>query len=81
MKRKISYELSLLLAIALGGASAMPTMGQEFPSGAGTNVLTLDGAIRLALAVNPELSAAGSQISGAAGRAYRLSCGRIPSWN
>jgi outer membrane protein, heavy metal efflux system len=71
MKRKISYELPLLLAVALGGASALPLRAQGVPSAPGTNVLTLEVAIRLALAGNPELSAAGSQVSGAAGRAYQ----------
>jgi cobalt-zinc-cadmium efflux system outer membrane protein len=37
----------------------------------GSGPLTLDGAIRLALESNPELRAADSQISGAAGRAYQ----------
>jgi outer membrane protein, heavy metal efflux system len=71
MKRKIRYELPLLLAVALGGASALPVISRESQAGSGTDSLTLEGAIRLALANNPELSAANSQISGAAGRAYQ----------
>jgi len=71
MKRKICCGWPLLLGVALGGASALPAMSQESGSASGTNTLTLEGAIRLALANNPQLSAAGSQITGAAGRAYQ----------
>jgi outer membrane protein, heavy metal efflux system len=39
--------------------------------GAATNVLTLDGAVRLTLENNPELRAAGGRIDAAAGRAYQ----------
>lgn len=71
MKRKICFGWPLLLAVALGGASALPAISQESRFGSGTNSLTLEGAIRLALSGNPQLGAAGSQISGAAGRAYQ----------
>jgi outer membrane protein, heavy metal efflux system len=71
MKRKLICEWALVLAVALGGVSALPVVSAEHGAGAGTNGLTLEGAIRLALVGNPELSAAGSQISGAAGRAYQ----------
>jgi len=71
MKRKILYAWPLLLAVALGSVSAPSALSQETRSEAGTNSLTLEGAIRLALASNPQLSAAGSQITGAAGRAYQ----------
>ena len=71
MKRKIYRNWPLLLAVALGSASALPAMGREFASGSVTNSLTLEGAIRLALESNPQLRAAGSQIGSAAGRAYQ----------
>jgi len=71
MKRKYSRNWPLLLAVTLGGVSALPVLGRESPSGPATNVLTLDGAIRLALENNPQLRAAGSQIISAAGRAYQ----------
>jgi len=71
MKRKIGCEWPLLLAVALGGVSALPVMSQQGPSGSDTNSLTLEGAIRLALKNNPQLSAASSQIGSATGRAYQ----------
>ena len=71
MKREVYYGWPLLLAVVLGGAGALPVMSQEFPGGPGTRSLTLEGAIGLALASNPRLSAAGSQVAGAAGRAYQ----------
>jgi outer membrane protein, heavy metal efflux system len=78
MKRLMSVEWPLLLAVALGGASALPALSQEFKAGAGTNALTLEGAIREALSSNPELNAAGSQITGAAGRAYQAKLWQNP---
>jgi outer membrane protein, heavy metal efflux system len=71
MKRMICRNWPVLLAVALGSACALPAMSQEPPSGSVTNSLTLEGAIRLALESNPQLRAAGSQISSAAGRAYQ----------
>jgi outer membrane protein, heavy metal efflux system len=71
MKRKIYRNWPLFLAVALGSASALPAVGQEFQSGPVTNSLTLEDAIRLALESNPHLRAADSQISSAAGRAYQ----------
>ncbi|HOX58312.1 MAG TPA: TolC family protein [Candidatus Paceibacterota bacterium] len=71
MKRKNGCEWPLLLAVALGSASALSVMSQETQSGSGTNVLTLKDAIGLALTSNPQLRAAGSHIGSAAGRAYQ----------
>lgn len=71
MKREVCYGWPLLLAVVLGGAGALPVISQEPPVGPGTHSLTLEGAIGLALAGNPRLSAAGSQVAGAAGRAYQ----------
>ena len=71
MKRKIYRNWPLLLAVALGSISALPAMGRELESGPVTNSLTLEGAIRLALESNPQLRAADSQISSAAGRAHQ----------
>ncbi len=71
MKRKIYCNWPLLLAVALGTAGALPAMGQEVLSGPVTNSLTLEAAIRLALESNPQLRAADSRISSAAGRAYQ----------
>lgn len=61
----------MLLMVALGSACALPGLSRESQSGSGTNALTLEDAIRLALENNPQLRAAGSQIGGAAGRAYQ----------
>lgn len=61
----------LRLAVALGCASALPAIGQEPISASGTNALTLDAAIQLALEHNPELRASGGRVTAAAGRAYQ----------
>ena len=71
MKRKNYRNWPLFLAVALCSVSVLLAMGREFQSGAVTNVLTLEGAIRLALDSNPQLRAADSQIASAAGRAYQ----------
>jgi outer membrane protein, heavy metal efflux system len=71
MKRKICRNWPLLLAVALGSVSVLPAMSRELQSGSATKVLTLQDAIRLALESNPDLRAADSQISSAAGRAYQ----------
>jgi len=61
----------LLLAVALGSACVLPAISREAESGSVTNSLTLEAAVRLALESNPQLRAAGSQVSSAAGRAYQ----------
>jgi outer membrane protein, heavy metal efflux system len=71
MKQMNYRKWPLLLAVALAGAGALPTNGREAAAPAGTNSLTLEDAIRLALTNNPGLSAASSQIRGSAGRAYQ----------
>lgn len=71
MKRKISCGWPLLLAVALGRASMLPAIGQESHPMSGTNSLTLESAIRLALARNPWLSAAANQVTASAGRAHQ----------
>jgi cobalt-zinc-cadmium efflux system outer membrane protein len=71
MKRKIYRNWPLLLAVALGCVSVLPAISREAEPGSVTNSLTLEGAIRLALESNPQLRAANSQISSAAGRAYQ----------
>jgi cobalt-zinc-cadmium efflux system outer membrane protein len=71
MKRKIYCNWPLLVALALGSACALPAPIREAQSGSGTNSLTLEDAIRLALKSNPQLRAASSQIDSAAGRAYQ----------
>lgn len=57
-----------LLAVTARGAEP-----GESRSGAtaGTNVLTLDGAVRLALESNPEVRASAGRVGAAAGRAYQ----------
>jgi outer membrane protein, heavy metal efflux system len=57
-----------LLRMAAGGAE--PIVSQA-GANSGTNVLTLDGVIRLALESNPELRAYSGRIGAAAGRAYQ----------
>jgi outer membrane protein, heavy metal efflux system len=71
MLREIYRGWPLLLAAALGSACALPATSREAQAGLVTNTLTLEGAIRLALESNPQLRAAGSQVSSAAGRAYQ----------
>jgi len=71
MKRKICRGWPLLLAAALGGASALPALSREAEPGSVTNSLTLEGAVRLALESSPQLRAAGTKVSSAAGRAYQ----------
>ena len=66
MKRKISCGLPLVLTVALVGASALPASSQE-TAAPGTNVLTLDAAIRLALTNNPEIRVLTADIAGARG--------------
>jgi cobalt-zinc-cadmium efflux system outer membrane protein len=69
MKRKIFCSLPLLLTVALGSAIALPAKGQEINTAPGTNVLTLDAAIRLALDNNPEIRVLSADIASARGEA------------
>ncbi len=61
MKRWNFCGLPLLLTVALGSAVAFPAKGQD------TNALTLDAAIRLALADNPEICVLAADIASARG--------------
>ena len=67
MKRWNFCSLPLLLAVALGSAVAFPGKGQETNSAPGTNVLTLDAAIRLALENNPDIRVLAADIASARG--------------
>ena len=55
MKRKIVCGLALYCAVAFGSAVAFSANAQDTNAAPGTNVLTLDAAIRLALDNNPEI--------------------------
>jgi outer membrane protein, heavy metal efflux system len=67
MKRKNFCSLPLLLAVALGSAVAFPVKGQDTNAAPGTNALTLDAAIRLALADNPDIRVLAADIASARG--------------
>jgi cobalt-zinc-cadmium efflux system outer membrane protein len=67
MKRRIFCSLPLLLAVALGSAVAFPAKGQETNAVPGTNALTLDAAIRLALSDNPDIRVLAAAIASARG--------------
>lgn len=59
---------AVALLVAGGVRSVFAGQSDEAP---GTNGLTLDAAIRLALENNPELRASGARVDAAAGRAYQ----------
>ena len=67
MKQWNFCSLPLLVAVALGSAVAFAAKGQETNAVPGTNVLTLDAAIRLALADNPDIRVLGADIASARG--------------
>jgi cobalt-zinc-cadmium efflux system outer membrane protein len=67
MKHWNFCNLSLLLAVALGSAAAFPAKGHETNAAPGTNVLTLDEAIRLALENNPDIRVLSADIAAARG--------------
>jgi len=67
MKRWNFCSLPLVLAVALGGAIAFPAKAQETNATPGTNVLTLDAAIRLALDNNPDIRVLAADIASARG--------------
>jgi cobalt-zinc-cadmium efflux system outer membrane protein len=80
MKQRIYSAICRSLAWSLvftgGGFPGFAAQAADSPaalpsSSAATNVLTLEGAIRLALDTNPELRASGGRIGAAAGRAYQ----------
>lgn len=67
MKQKSYCSLPLLLAVVLGSAVAFPVKGQDTNAASGTNALTLDAAIRLALADNPDIRVLSADIASARG--------------
>ena len=67
MKRWNFCSLPLLLAVALGSAVAFPVKGQGTNAMPGTNVLTLDAAISLALESNPDIRVLSADIASARG--------------
>ena len=68
MKRKNFCGLPLVLMVALVGARALPASSQE-TAAPGTNGFTLEAAISLAIANNPEISVLAAEIAGARGEA------------
>jgi len=70
MKRS-NCALPLVLTAALVVALTLPAISQETKAVSAPNGLTLDAAIRLALANNPELRASDARVAAAAGRAYQ----------
>lgn len=81
MKKRLileRYRISALAVLVAGGAHlGFAAQGLEFAS---TNALTLDEAVRLALANNPELRASGARVDAAAGRAYQAKKWTNPEW-
>lgn len=80
MKQKIDstvlHSLACSLAFSVGcflgfAAQAADSPAPPPPVSSATNVLTLDGAVRLALENNPELRAASGRMDAATGRAYQ----------
>ena len=59
--------LPLLLAVVLGSAVALPVKSQDTNAVPGTNVLSLDAAIRLALDNNPDIRVLSADIASARG--------------
>ncbi len=67
MSRNAFWKLAAVLAFGFAFAQARA----ENATPNATNVLTLDAAIEIALAQNPELRASSSRVDAAAGRAYQ----------
>lgn len=74
---RIMNKILLLRWCRLSGVSLLIAGGvhlgfaAQTPESASTNALTLNEAVRLALANNPELQASGARVDAAAGRAYQ----------
>ncbi len=66
----LSVALGQVCVPAMGARGAEAIVG-EAGATLGTNVLTLEGAIRVALDSSPELQASGARVDAAAGRAYQ----------
>ena len=58
------------LAVLVAGSAGLGWASQN-PGNGGANVLTLDGAVRVALANNPEVRASTARMDAASGRAYQ----------
>jgi len=71
MKQILYWCKPLLLTAALVGASASAAKGRENITEPGTNTLSLEAAIRLALVNNPSLRASSARTDAAAGRAQQ----------
>ena len=67
MKRWNFCSLLLLLSVALGSAVTFPAKAQETNATPGTDVLTLEAAIRLALENNPDIRVLSADIASARG--------------
>ncbi len=78
MKRRIFCGLPLLLAVVLGSAVALPTNGQDTIAVPGTNALTLDTAIRLALDNNPDIRVLSADIAAARGEVTTVNTWQNP---
>ena len=72
MKRSFFYGWPLLLSVALGSALALPAKGQD------TNAVTLEAAIRLAQADNPEIRVLTADIAAARGEATTVKTWQNP---
>ncbi len=70
--RSVAWSLAFTGGCLLGFAAQAADSPAPPPSvSSATNVLTLDGAVRLALENNPELRASGARVDAASGRAYQ----------
>jgi cobalt-zinc-cadmium efflux system outer membrane protein len=70
--RSLTWSLAFSLGCVLGfSVQAADSPASPPPVSSATNVLTLDGAVRLALENNPELRASSGRIDAATGRAYQ----------
>ena len=68
----------LLLLLALGSTAAFPVKGQATNAAPGTNVLTLDAAIQLALADNPDLRVLAADMAAARGEVTTVTTWQNP---
>jgi len=72
MKQNLVLKCRSWSALAvLATGSALLKLAAQTPEPASTNALSLDEAIRLAVANNPSLHASGARVDAAAGRAYQ----------
>jgi cobalt-zinc-cadmium efflux system outer membrane protein len=78
MKSIICGCRALFLAGALMGVSTLAARSQDGPAVPGTNSLTLEAAIGLALEANPGLRAAGARVLASSGRAQQAGVWKNP---